>query len=1150
MSRYRTPDYLICLGEGGTEIGETFIQQEWILEEVLSSDPREDVSAPDENERPLHAFFIDTDSSTMSDDIESDVESQVQEITQSQDNIDHPAVDATVINVADGPHKRYLQRDQVTAPSTIRDLAEDKNIKSWWLRDEGGGNILGPLDGLTTRGVDRMRGLTRAIDLISQWKDDPLGDLVEEIKKSNYDEPNVAVVVGIGGGTGSGLYLHLARRIAEVGATVTLFGILPTPSGRDEDSVLMNAYAALSELEYLALTDQNHFRNIVLLPYDPAVDDAVFDKAVTYSITSFYNLSLSQSNTYNSFDEDYDPDGPPQFAPFTVGSTRYLHYLQEDIKNTRKNFINYLDDKESALNAEEKLYESLEDFIEENYDYAEENLYITEGEPTVRLESTSALDLSERLSGIKNLLDQPFMKDIEYWSAGNLSDAFGDIKSTSEDRATWEDESDKEAAVARDFITRLATNSGPVSKYKPAEDGWSSDERRFIKRVLKEFELVARRAGIIRAKNAIDSEEHGNKSEEEVATDIEKAIDEDDSGHGAEVESYISKLNSEISDLESDIEALSDIVSDAEKHVSSEEQNDSGKNLTSRWGENVEKPVEEYYKLASKKEKIDSLLTELESKVADELGLGSIRESDNISVTGTTFDRYSRLNELLEDVGCETVSKTDIEESVKAAKRARKKQLIAQERDGTLRETLFSLIGRGTIGGLQNDYQVARDDAKSYIVDISRWNEQFEASVVKEYFSDRTSSLESREKTLLNEIGEATDEVIKDATKLRSDAETFLSDDDGHTREVFDRVEFDDVDADRSTVTAYLDDEEHNLIDQASTGQELLTLLQSGPIEQLLSSILVDPFETYRSEREDHLANKKNVLSSYDTLKKHVTEEGSEYTSKDDKVDEVSSIATFEDEENPDPFKKSVRPRSRGKIGNGGLAEANLWSDPEEREKLIKDLKESVPQVPSEYVPISKKYISDNDTKQVDYDGHRLASAFMSPLFQEAKDDQAADIGEVSNELINNRPFHRNDYLVGRGAFADTHDFAITTFVGGVFLDNLRIFTNECRDAYLNGTDIEPGADRYNPQDDVPSIVKHHTYGLDGVVFQDEEQFIPEGSDGGLCYRRDVLNFDADGTEVLLDQSETPTQNEQGVVETLLEEYHEVVGYPSTIDLE
>lgn len=1151
MPRYRVPDYLICLGEGGNEVGETFMSQDWILEEVIRDNPREGVEAPDNDTHPLHAFFIDTDNSTLNHQLESNIDEAVEKIEDNHDIQRHPDVDGTVLNVAEGPQERYLQPEQVTADATIKELANDLNLDAWWLEDNSDNRILGPLDGLTRGGVDRKRGLTKAIYRISEWQNDPFegddDDLIQSIE--DYDDPEVAIVVGVGGGTGSGLFLDVAKRVKEAGAAVTLFGILPTPSGRDDNSVLANAYAALSELEYLTLSEENYFRNIVLLPYDPAVDDDIFDKAATYTITAYYNLQASQSNTYTKFDESQDMDGPPRFAPFTIAATRYLHYLKEDIDETEQNFRDYLEDSEDALDAEEALYERLEEFIDDHHDEALQQLYTTEGGPTIRLPSGDAIALRERIDDIRRLLDKGFMEEIEFWSAGRILEAFEDIESTSQDKAQWEDEDDKAAAVARDLIPRLANGIDDVGQFEPDEGEWTTDEQEFVKSIIHEFRLVARRAGIIRAANAIQAEDESEVAET-IATDIENAIDEENRGFGAEVENLISKCKTEISEIEAEIEGLETVVDEAESLAD---------DLTEDWEADVRSSVEELFSLLEKRGEINELLLSdgegsqsLKTEIKRDMGnLASKREASNITVRETRFDQYGKLNRLLDEAGCTKVDPGTIEDSVKAAKRARKKQLTARERSGTLKEAIRSLLGAGTIGGLREDYRtIVDEDIDRSIMRVSGWSEDFDVALRDEYFDDRASDLETREQELLNQISDRTRTMIETAEAKLADPDGWLGSN-GDAAQIVEGFDFEGVDVDQTLVTDHLDPEESDTLENATTGEQLVELLKGGPVQEILSSVLIDPFENELEEQEDELDEKENVLEGYENLGDIVTNAGRTYHSMATAVDSVDSIAAYEEGGRTGPFKVEAKPWSRGKIGNSDhLGETKLWQEKKEREKILDMLEDILPTLGGEYLPINERHIADGDTGQVDYNGHRLGSTFMSPLFEQFDDDETAKIPELTDKLVDNRQFNEADYLAARGAFADSYDFAMTTFLGGVFLDNLQIFTDECHEAYMTGTDVQPNDDRHNHRQSIPSIVQHHTYGLDGSTYHDEDQFLPDKSDGGFCYRRDVMNFNADGAEVLLDQAEEEDANEQAVVEVLLDEYHEIVGFPSAVDLD
>lgn len=1137
MARYRVPDHLICLGNGGIEVGETFIKQDWILEEVLRDDPRDE--AADEDQNPLHAFFIDSDKSTLPSGIEDTVSQRVDRITDENDIIRPPDVDATTINVVEGTHEQYLTPDEVTSASTIQELATDLGLNAWWLQ-QGDNDILGPLDGLKRGGVDRKRGLTKAISRICEWESDPLHEVERSVEGQN--DSHVAVVVGLGGGTGSGLFLDLAKRIKEAGSTVTLFGVLPTPSGRDDPNVLANAYATLSELEYLALSSQNYFRNIVLLPYDPAVDDVIFDKAATYTITSYYSMASSQSNTYRHFDETEDLNvGPPKFAPFTVASSRYLHYLKEDFDRTKQNFNNYFDNKKDALGAEEELYDEINSYLCDNHPSAAEELHTTDSDSSVRLPNRDATDLLTRLQNVKTLIDQDFIEEMEFRSVEQLSDAFERLENTAEDRATWEDEQDKEAAIARKFVPFLTRSVNNVNDYQPSDGEWAVDEREFVTDVvIREFELVARRAGILKAKEALKSDDETNSH---VATDIDHAISLNDYGDLAEIKTEITDLKAEVSTLEGEINALETLIDDGDTKVNE---------FKKSWEDAVEDPLEDVYDLFDQKLEIDDYLNELKQAIRKEInGLEDANEADNIHISGTEFDSYSDLDELLAAEGCDKVNAKHIESTVKDVKKAKKKRLQARKQAGTLSEKILSLLNRGTIGGLKSDYRGLTDDIDNQLVRMPEWSDDWDITVETGYLDDRSESLEARESDLLDEIERATERIVNEAKDARN-PQDFLSEDDSDSELVLKNFEFDTTDTNADHVLDHLDTDKHDTVKNVRSFDELNRTLRDGPVEDLLSTILTNPFNERKKTLKTELEVVESDLETYQKLDEIVTQKGGAYARAVDNVDGIHSIATFEEGGHSGPFKEDAEPHSRGVLGNTThLGETPLWDEDKEKEKLLSNLDNIVPELGGEHLPINEIHISDNETSQTTYEGFRLGTAFMSPLFDGLRDDEAADIPSITDNLLDRRVLTKDDdMLIGRGAFADSYDVVMTTFLGGVFLDNLSIFTDECRDAYTRGTDVVPNDNRHNHQDSVPSIVKNHNYGLDGVTYHEEGQFFPPVSDGGFCYRRNILNFTTDGTSVLLDQAENRSENESGVVDTLLQDYYEVVGYPSTVDIE
>ncbi|WP_338740536.1 tubulin-like doman-containing protein [Haloplanus salilacus] len=1112
MARYRVPDHLVCLGGGGIEVGKTFMRQRWILEEVLRDDPRDE--APDEDARPLHAYFVDSDESTLSTDIEDEIQETVESIKAEYGIRRHPDVDGTVINVVDGPHKKCLRPERMTARTDISKLALDQNLQAWWLQQGGDSDVLAPLSGLERGGVDRIRGLTKAIYRISQWQGDPLGAIERSVRNDAHDEPHVAIVVGLGGGTGSGLLLDLAHRIKQAGATVTLFGILPKPSGRDTTTVLANAYATLSELEYLALSGLNLFDARILLPYDPAVDDDTFDKAAVYTITAFYNLSGAQVDAYRQFDETDDAVGPPEYAPFTLASTRYLHYPGGQLDRIRNEFHAYVEDKSAALDVEAGLYDDLRAYLTERHPDAARELHTTVGHGEYRLPSADALDLKRRLDDIRELLERPLLKQLEFRSAPKLLEVFDEVHAIAENQATWDDDRSKDAAVARDFVPRLADGVGDVDDYEP-EGGWEPGEEEFVRAVLREIELLARRAGIIEATEALRGEA------DEVATEIRNAISEENNGYATEIRDEIGALEGERVTVEDEIERLEAEIEEGTHRV--EEYKDE-------WDRLVVDVVDEYHALAERRPEIDRLLDELRLAIEEAVDFDGIRHPDEIELTGTGFDQYRRLNELLDDVGHDPIDEAMIEETIQDVKRAKQLRLEAARRQGTLRERILSLFGMGAIAGLREDYRMLETridghpavEGGSELVHIPSWTDLFEAEIRRNYFEERSAALDDHAADVLDELEVETKRVVDDAMEATTVSVSTAPD---------------------VAIREHLDPEGGDATQDADSARKLLAELRGGPVEEYLSAVLVAPFEERLRERKDERDDLLAELEAYEGLESIVTGVGREYTKAVEGVERVDGIET-RDPGYEEGFRIETMPYSRGKLlGTDDLGDADLWTD-KERTEIVSTLTDILPQVGDEYLPIDHADISDPGTERVKYDGHRIGSAFMSPLFEGYVDGQEAAIPEVKEEIVDNRRFTEDGYHnVGRGAFADSYDFAMATFLRGVFLDNLSIFTTECRDAYTSTTDVEGGDDRHNPQDEVPDVVKRHSYGLDGVTYLDDD-FLPDESDGGFCYRRDVLNLDRNGTEVLLDRTD------EEVAETLLEDYHEVVGYPSTVEMD
>ncbi len=218
--------------------------------------------------------------------------------------------------------------------------------ESWWIKPQ---HINENLD--FAKGVVRKRGLGKVIYYKSYAEDDQISKYIDLPEKGK-----VAVLAGLGGGTGSGILADLAQHLKDRHRTaeITLFGVLPNHlEGLKENT---NAFAALSELEYLSLHDEQVFKDRILLPIDPTEFDGKtgnriqadrfleeFNEAAVYMLASYYNTEGL---------EDPFADAP-KYAPFTIGIPQILRYNVEAVNEARETFRDILEEKQEALQARE-----------------------------------------------------------------------------------------------------------------------------------------------------------------------------------------------------------------------------------------------------------------------------------------------------------------------------------------------------------------------------------------------------------------------------------------------------------------------------------------------------------------------------------------------------------------------------------------------------------------------------------------------------------------------------------------------------------------------------------------------------------------------------------------------------------------------------
>ena len=351
MARCSTPDRLIGIGGGGSRIVYRFMQQEWLLEDVMKTEEY-DEPEPD----TLRATVID---SAVDDDFHSTKAAAVKKkVEEAHEGTEFLPEDRFL--EFDGPHlisemiPNTWRNESLTAPPSVRDLCHDQGLNSWWLK-EGREPLSKVNDEGFHGGVLRRRSMSKLLFHISEYTD-------ESVVPNGPGEDEVYIVAALGGGTGSGMALDLASSLEA--ERIHLFGVLPHENAGGLEKT--NAHAALSELEYAHLTGEGPFDTITLAPHLEELENADrdFEMGVVRSILAHQNAVRSENITnYLTPDKD-TPTNPPKYAPFTIAAPYTIKYDIGVHPEAKQAVGEFLDAKAKELRSEDQLYTVIKEYLE------------------------------------------------------------------------------------------------------------------------------------------------------------------------------------------------------------------------------------------------------------------------------------------------------------------------------------------------------------------------------------------------------------------------------------------------------------------------------------------------------------------------------------------------------------------------------------------------------------------------------------------------------------------------------------------------------------------------------------------------------------------------------------------------------------------
>jgi hypothetical protein len=415
------PECIYAIGGAGKELIFNMLKQEWILKEILR---------PDHNPNKCTVIIIDT---CLED--ENEDKRAIGEIKEKISKITEDYIDSrldTGLNVGEIKVAYHLLTRELLLESPV-DLGgrgvkdtvlNATDAECWWINDnqisEDWYQKIKSRENLQNldfaKGVYRKRAIAKAIYYKA---------LSENKFKVEVSGRNIDIICGLGGGTGSGIALSLAKKIKleKPASDIHLFGIISTLRESYEEKA--NCAAMLSELEYMKVVDNgseihkdgidfsenNVFRNIVLLPIEPTEYGGEqtlnsrlqkqimeYDDVFPYVLIAFHNTPGGQPAFLDS----------RSFAPFSIAIPQLIRYNVNYIKQIKDSLSEKILAKDKSLDSEIKIYELVSSFLARNYDSDFKDI------KTKNLLDEDAIFVQERYEQFKIVLNFKYFDELQY----------------------------------------------------------------------------------------------------------------------------------------------------------------------------------------------------------------------------------------------------------------------------------------------------------------------------------------------------------------------------------------------------------------------------------------------------------------------------------------------------------------------------------------------------------------------------------------------------------------------------------------------------------------------------------------------------------------------------------------------------------------
>lgn len=1111
----KTPDSLIGVGGAGKKTVYKTLEQDWIIDEAITDDGK------------MSAFAVDTDTSEARRDSDrtDEIQEKIDRVKQEGGySISEEKPDMKYVNVVEETSRRYTSGSKLTAEQSVNEIMEQEALNCWWLKNHE--DMLTENDSYEG-GVFRRRGLSKALYHASQMGQNELNEMMGEVAAGGGE---VGIVVGLGGGTGSGMFIDLAKQIRQksAGSTkITLFGILPAMN--ENSNEIANAYAALSELEYLAVQgdNENPFYNIVLLPIEPAwgsdneaTED--FNEAVSYAIMSYYNISGDPDDWGNRtayLDESDPARGQDKYAPFTVAVPQILRYSADDLQDAEEDLNNIKKSLREAQEAESDLYDSLESYLKEHYrDVYESVIDAPTTQTEADLKPGTMLDLrEERIGFVESLVNMDELEPLGYKAHRRIRDNFSDVKDEIRlDEREMEGMSDADVndEERRRIVDNLPDMHDDESYFKPP-GGYDSDQNNgFAELVMSELENIARRRDLLKANTKIN--------DDHVHDGIEVALSSEERGLTTNVSEKLQEVSDENRNIRNQKEKYEDFREEVESLFNTR---------MDKWESSVENDIQDLIRISRNLDETQDLLKQLQKHIKNELSAFRRAEDPNQLSVDFGFRKFKELNNNLDSLGVGTIDEGRVVDSLNHLKEAGESFMKAQSQSTT--DKIKSFVGSDPNEERRATYFRRVDKVDEDIFEVGGWEDpDFICSMKDDFVESKIREIQNRRSNLIRSVSESLNEYVmdngisKDKIAERIDADP----------EEFDRINH------IGTETNYGQRLSEWLESRDLSDETTETVLETLTVEEGRDNIVYEAFyDSYLESVDTAIDSISNELSKYEKevekygdLRDIIDEEGETFVNKRGTVGNPREIRIEAISGTESSHRRNVTAVQRGRLQRvNDIEEAGLWNEenPEEREKIVKNLNDFAKRVATlgDYAPLRNGNIESNrdEYEEVEYT-HRLFNVYMSRMFDGNKNkatlsDETASVEDILTGSI--RVDKTNDHWTASKVESGAPwDVVTTTFIGGVFLDNLSIVSDP-NQGYKTTYESELAGMGDH-------IVIRHTHGIDG-----KDNYIRDitGKDGGWIYRDDIINTRAENQLGLILGSTDDDDTAQRILENCIE---------------